>query len=1064
MRQSLIGGSFFRAAALLSAFTFSALLGGSSAKGEEAYERFLEGLKEQGLYDIALEYVRSMKDSPLLSNDQRLQLPLEEGQLLVESAQAERDTTTKFKQLDQARERFESFIKANASHPLAAQAASELGNVLVVRGRSLLDQAKRPANASKKDQLIKDARDLMTQAQTVFNDSEKKFDEEEKKFPRFIDPKDVKQIDARKIARANVLRSSLLSGAVLFDLAKTHPDGSKEQHTLLQQAADKYASVYEKHRKLLAGLLARVKEGECYQSMGDTKRALGLYESILTQPDDEAFRKLKNSTLHLAMQCMVADTEKKYDIAIDKGQKWLASAHPSDERAPDGLGIRYFLAVAEKKLADSLQKPEEQARKKAALTEARKQAGLVKKFPGAYQEEANKLYAGISPAAEGDENKEPANFVEARDRGKDLLEQWQTKLQAIKMAPVTKEEANIPKYQQEAGELRAKALQYFRLAMELRDEETHIDDVNIVRYYLCFLAYNSGDYYDAAVLGEFLARNYPESSGGRQCAKIAMSAYQQGYLSPQAIEKEFDKQKMVDIADYITRRWAGQEEADEAWTTLMSIAVNEHQLDQASQYLDKIAADSPRRGNAELRLGQALWAAYLTSGRKEEADRPPQAELDAMVAKAKTTLEDGIKRMRVAVDSGADVVSTTLAAAVLSLGQIYVDSGQAEKAVELLNDPKIGPLPLVAAGHPATKQGKYDIETYKLALRAYVATEALDKAEQAMNDLEKLAAANGDADTAGTLTKIYVALGRELQEQVTRLRQENKTEELAKVSKGFELFLERISARENGNDFRSLNWVADTFYNLGSGYDAGGAKQLTPEAKAYYEKSLKTDERLMADAKSKKDFVSDPNLLLGVKLRMARAYRRLGEFNKAIGLLSEILKEKLTLVEVQREAAHTLQDWGAQKPDFYNLAILGAKKYKKPDGQEEKLIWGWGTMAVKVQSDRKLADAFHEARYNLAKCRMEQARTKTEASEKSALLAKAEQDILFTSRVRPDLGGEDWRKKYDSLLKAIQQLQGKKPTGLPQEKTAATPDVVAPKAAPAVKPAVKPTVASGDAK
>jgi len=276
MRQRLMGGSI-RLLALLSVFTLSVCFGGRSASAEEAYDKFLDGLREQGLFDIALDYVRSMKDSPLLTAEQRLLLPLQEGQLLVESAQAERDTSTKFKDLDQARERFESFIKANQSHPMAAQAESELGNVLVVRGRSLLEQAKRPANAAKKDQLTKEARDLMTQAQKVFNNSETKFTEESKKFPKFIDPKETKQIEARNIARANVLRSSLLSGAVLFDLAKTHPDGSKEQHLLLQQAADKYASVYEKHRKLLAGMIARVKEGECYQTMGDTKRALGLY-------------------------------------------------------------------------------------------------------------------------------------------------------------------------------------------------------------------------------------------------------------------------------------------------------------------------------------------------------------------------------------------------------------------------------------------------------------------------------------------------------------------------------------------------------------------------------------------------------------------------------------------------------------------------------------------------------------------------------------------------------------------------------------------------------------------
>ncbi|HUY89757.1 MAG TPA: hypothetical protein VMV10_13570 [Pirellulales bacterium] len=1073
--RSVFTRGCLQAAVLCCALVAGLLGSGRSALAEEAYEKFIGGLKDQGLYDIALEYVRSMKDSPLITQEQREEIPLKEGELLVDSAQAERDTATKFKQLDQARERFESFIKANSSHPKAADAELQLGAVLVVRGNSLVEQANRPANAAKKDQLLSDARELMSQGQKVFNAAEEKFIAEEKSYDRFIDQKkDPKKFEARRIARARVLEASLRSGDVIFSLAKTYPQGSEDARKLLQKAADKFAEVYSKHRQVLAGLLARIKEGECYQNMGETKRALGLYETILGQPDDDALRKMKSAAMHLAMQCMVTDAEKKYDIAIAKGQEWLGKARPDEERSPDGLGIRYHLALADKKLADSLEKPDEKGRKSALVADARKQASYVRKMPGAYKVDADKLYASLG-AGDDSAQKEPTNFVEARDRGREMLERWQEREQAIKNAPVMKDQANVPKYQQESAEFRAKALEYFHRAMELRDDETSIDDVNIVRYYLCFLAYNSGQFYDAAVMGEFLAKNYPQSSGGRQCAKIALSAYQQGYLDKRAIQPEFDKQKMVEIAEYITLRWAGQEEADEAWTTLMEIAIYDNETDKAIEYLDKIAPDSPRRGNAELKAGQALWAAYLTAGRAAAAQRRPQAELDAMVAKAKATLEDGIKRMRVGVDNGAAVVSPTLAAATLSLGQILVDSGQAEKAIELLNDPKIGPLTLVAAKDPAVAQGKFGIEAYKLALRAYVATQALDKAEQAMNDLEKLAAAQGGDDVAGTLTRIYVGLGRELQAQVTRLRQENKDEELAKVSKGFELFLERILERKTGNDFRSLNWVADTFYNLGSGYDAGGAKQLSPEAKAYYEKSLKADQQILAEAKNNKGFLEEPNLEFGVKLRMARSERRLGQYNDSIKQLTEILKQKPTLVEVQREAAETLQDWSTIKPTYYKLAILGAVKQKGAGGRQENLIWGWATLAVRVQSNKEFDADFYEARYNLAKCHMEQAKLEKDPAKKKALLRQAERDITYTARLWPEMGGPEARKKASSLLETIQKLLGVKPTGLPAPKAIAAPKPAAPKVQPAVssqpsgspaaasgvKPFVKPTVSVG---
>jgi tetratricopeptide (TPR) repeat protein len=244
---------------------------------------------------------------------------------------------------------------------------------------------------------------------------------------------------------------------------------------------------------------------------------------------------------------------------------------------------------------------------------------------------------------------------------------------------------------------------------------------------------------------------------------------------------------------------------------------------------------------------------------------------------------------------------------------------------------------------------------------------------------------------------------------------------------------------------------------------------LSAEAQAYYEKSLRADEQILAKAKATPDFVEDPKLLLGVKLRMARSERRMGEFKKSIDLLSEILKEKPTLVEVQREAAYVLQDWSAKKPDYYNLAIRGAKKQKAASGRGENLIWGWATLAVRVQSDKKLSDDFHEARYNLAKCHLEQAKLQTDSAKKKELLHLAEKDILFTASIRPDMGGPDARNKSNSLLKAIQQLLGAKPTGLPAQKTAAKtatpPSGKSPPAGPAAKagesPPVKPTVAAG---
>lgn len=1001
----------------------------------EPYAQFLAGLRDRGLYELALDYLDSMRSSPLVSEQQKSEMPFEEGRLLTELARTERDSAAKSKLLDRARDRFDAFIKANPSNPLAPKAEIELGEVLVVRAHDLFDQAQRPANLKKKDKLLTDSREVLQEAKRIFEGAETKMIEEAKKYPVHTRPKEAHLAEARKQATAEAVRAQLYTAGIPFELAKTYPEASEERKKLLQESADKYDKLYSKNSNKLAGLISRMKSGQCYQEMGDTKRAVGMYEDVFTKGGDEEpmVRDLKTETLCYALRCWVSDNEKAYEIAADRGEKWLERATAAMERTPHGLTIHYYVGLAHKLVADSLEAKEDDARKKAEFNLARKNLAFAAKYPGSYRDEAKLLYAKL-PGVEGEiENKEPTNFAEARDLGREMLDRVQEKQNQIAQAGLMRDEANLSKYKTELAELRKQTLVYLRKAIELRDENTPIDDINTVRQLQAILDFQVEHYYEAAVLAEFVARHYSSSPVGRSCAAIAMAAYQANARKPMGVQKDFDKQKMIELAELITRTWPGQKEADDAWSVLMHAALIDGDLAKAREYLEKIPANSPRRGDSELRLGQELWRSYTIASRKPAEERPPQTDLDNMAATARQTLDDGVKRMSAALEAEGGEVNATLAGAALSLAGIYLEAGQAPLAVELLNNDKIGPVTLAKANHPATQsQGgrfNYRIEAYKLALRAAVATEALDRAEEIMAELEKLSAESGDADAAGQLTRIYVAMGRELGEQVDRLRQENKTDELAKVSKGFQTFLERISARDKGVTFSSLNWVAETFLSLGGGYDEVG-KDLNPEAKTYYEKAYQTDEKLLASMAADKSF-GPAGAELAVKLRMARTRRRMRDFKQARDLLVQVLKEKPNVLDVQVEAALNYQEWGREKPEYYQTAIKGAgKRANQPD----KLIWGWSLISRRTQAarDRHQKDVFYEAIYNQAKCEFLFAKhQKGDAKTKS--LNAAEQAVLYVYRVRPELGGPEWHEKFNNLLKIVQEAQGKKAVGLPAD-------------------------------
>ena len=95
-------------------------------------------------------------------------------------------------------------------------------------------------------------------------------------------------------------------------------------------------------------------------------------------------------------------------------------------------------------------------------------------------------------------------------------------------------------------------------------------------------------------------------------------------------------------------------------------------------------------------------------------------------------------------------------------------------------------------------------------------------------------------------------------------------------------------------------------------------------------------------------------------------------------------------------------------------------------------------LAARTQREPRFRDIFYEAQYNSAKCKLLQSQT-LKGKEKTTALEGAAGTLTLTATAHPDLGGGDWGKKYNDLLKAIQTASGKQPTGLPVAKPAANP-------------------------
>jgi hypothetical protein len=994
----------------------------TQAKAVEPVEPFLKALRQRHYFDEAFAYLESLAARPGTSDALKQTILYEKARTSAQRARGLATADARDSELSSAEKLFAQFIAEHPQHELVGAARSDMAAILVDRGRAQVERAR----SGDKQTRLADARKLFTEAGGLFDAAEKDLDGRVKKMPKLLGPEDT-ELAAQKLKLAGEMAQARLNRAdVEQELAKTFEPTAPDYKKHLKSAAGRYAAVYEAYRTRSVGLWARLNEGRCHQELGETKRALGCFIELMDLPANADFRTVKTKGTRAALECWSKDGQKHGEEIVERGERWDKES-PGQTDA-DALAIRYLVAVACEAQSKSL--PAKDPNRKKLAGSARQFVTLVADHPGEYQRSAKTMLVALSAkdqkSAKGNERE---TFAEAFERAKQALEQMQGAAETLKQTRKSDKAAieSLEKQKKEAKEAARVALQS---AINLSDSKTGADDLASAKYYLCFLAWDSGEYYDAAILGEHLVRRYADNQRGKQGAQIALASYVRLLSEPKQPNKEFLAERIRHLADDIFKRWNGQEEADEAALTLVNFSASQNNADEAIEYLKKISPNSPRRAQAELRTGQALWSAYVRALQLPAEERLPQARLDELKTKAQEVLGQGIAR----VEKG-DTVDATAAAAAFAMAQIALDTGQPDKAIAWLENPKLGPLTLLKAGNPAVAREPFASETYKLALRAYVVVQPqqLKKAEAMMQSLDKAVAGAGDGKAADSLTAIYATLGRELQRQLEELRKNGKRQQIEAVSNAFEMILERINKRD-ASDFATRNWVAETTFNLAKGMDDGTSSS---RAKAYFKQAAAAYARLLEMAREEPQFKEQPDRLIAMRMRLAECDMQSGEFDEATKVILAVVRDRAALVSAQTQAAEIYQARGAVDPKGYFLAIVGGEP--GPDGANS--IWGWSKISQMTAGRPQFAETFHQARLNMATCRYLYALTEKDSKKSKAILDAAKQDLWITYKQHPELGGEKSLAKYEGLLKKIQKSLGGKESGLEefkQRETAST--------------------------
>jgi len=892
--------SFLRLAGLPLALTLlPCVLAPTVTNGEEPAEKFLEGLKQRGYHDMAVDYLEQLDGSNLIDQRFKQKLKYEKGVTIVEAARQERDLNVRAKALNDAQKELDAFVKSDPIHPLVPAANNFKGNILVERGRMNLEQAKKAKTPQEKSKLNAEARQRYNEAYQVFSKTKDTVGERLKtEFAVELDPNNRRHqrlVEVRDQLRASYLQSQLLAAAILEETADTATDAEKTK--MLDEAAKQYASIAKKYRTRIAGQYAKLYQARCNAKQGKHKEALSLLTDLFDQPaQPDAFRTLKIKTLQQALDSWFP--EKKYLEAIEMLTALVDTANRTEANDSDWLQLKFGLARAHHLLALDYQKTDPKNRDISKHQKsAAKWAREVLRVPNPQQKDARELIAELGPSvAPAGATRRVLTFDDARQAAKESFELYnasrssQAQLRGqLAKAPAGKKAA-IQKDLDESKKAEAaafeEAVDYFKEAVTLADDETKIDDINLLRYYLCYLYYVSQDHMSAAVQGEFVARRYPSSSASRQCAKIAMAAWVQLYKAA-AGDDEFEKNQCIEIAKYIASQWSGETEGADAINTLIPFMVRSNRLDEAWEYVAKMPA-SGNQATLQIKIGQARWAQYQTGnfelskakkklkpGQTNPAIKAEEKRLAELAKKGAEGLEAGFASLK-KFPAGADP-SLTLPA--LAYGQAMLDTGKPQLALEAMTNPVYGSVTLSNKNDPQTQRPGFKAAAFKTGLRAAVASlgsgdqqKGIQEIKGMMTGLKQALGAGGAKQAVGT----YYLMAQDLEK---KMKNASASEKKA-MADGFNVILTQIS--QDSGDLPTLNWVADSFLKLGEELQPGSGA-ATSDAKPYFEQAAKSLQVILDKDAANSKFLSDDNAI-GIQLKLGKVKQRLGDFEDDLAI------------------------------------------------------------------------------------------------------------------------------------------------------------------------------------
>ena len=880
---------------------------------------FVEELRQRGLHDLALEYLNQLRADPSLPDNVKSILDYEEGRTLIDEAAKSSDLVLRQDLLKEAKDKLEAFVKAHSQLSQTRDALVQMAKLLIERGHLAMLFSEETQDQAKKDTKIAEARAAFTQAHDAYAKVIEPLNAAYKKFAGFIPDGDPRRAERDEIF-ISMVGAMLQKGVADYELAQTFPPGSPERAKSLKEAREQFESLSKNYRTLMAGLAAQMFQAKCYEESGDEKdinAAIGIYKQLMEHPDTH-LRDLQRNVGYFYIVALAK--RKQYALAADEASRWLATYNRRDEhRKPEGLGVLTELA----KNIDAQMQEVSAADRPKAIRQIIDAAKEVVRYASPCKKEAMALLKKYKPSAA---------------------------LRAEEVAKLTYEDAMGQADDAIGAHEWDRAVALLTAAIKKADAAKNPEKATMPRYNLAFCFFMNKQYYESAVLAEHLARRYPSAGLSAKATDLGMQDWVEAYMTYTDVDRMSDLEHLISLATYTALTWPDKEQADSARINLGQIYLGMGKYDKAIEALENVRHRSRDWVSAQNRLGTAHWAKSRDLERHGDS-----AGSQAEAQKAIEVLNIALKARR---ESGSGLTDPGLVGNAGDLATVLTETGKPNDALALLD-------PIVKA--QTVKSGATYASLMEAQLKAYITAGKVEPAIASMKAIEQAGGASGRA-------QLYFKLGKLLEKELDRLKEQGNSAALSRMRQSYRVFLTTLAESKNEQTYDSLQWAGESLITLDAYQDA--------------EKVLR---RVLTEFTQDPQFVqsaSGKGKLLRTRLRLVAALRGAGKFDEANSILDELLAQKQPYIET-----------------LFEKGLLQEAEAEAGKGSWSAAIRHWEELAKNLGRSRARSTNYYDAWYHVAW-----------GHYKQKDLTRARQTLSGIMQLSPSVGGPEMKAKYQALI------------------------------------------------